>query len=234
MCNGALAGVLVVALAALIGCVPKTPPRGIGCYLDRDALPGRVQRVLFVPLADDANCPSAADGMTRALYSALQDRQLFHIGMLAPADTPTDEPAVDPRRALVMKDLLRMRQTSKGDAALLGTVNLFKPYPQMQIGVCLRLVDLRDGRVLWAIEHVWDATDRVTQERMEIYFHKQRGEDYDPLDWRLATVSPAAFQQFAAYEMAETLPDGAASPDAGREGAVEKTLEKLRSWRKEL
>ena len=69
------------------------------------------------------------------------------------------------------------------------------------------MVDLRDSRVLWAVDHVWDATDQETQRRIAHYFTEHKGEGYDPLNWQLTTVSPAVFQQFIAFEVASTLPD---------------------------
>jgi hypothetical protein len=202
-----LAVLLACVAAGLLGCTrSKAAPPGPGCYLDREAMTERIQRVLLMPLADEANCPTAAEGMTAALFSRLQDRQLFHVTMPPPADPSSQEPAIDPRRLLALKDLMRLRQASNCDAVFVGTVNLSGAYPRMQIGLSMRLVDLRDSRVLWAIENLWDAADRTTQARMADYFRRQRGPDYEPLDWRIAMVSPAAFQQFVAYEVTDTLP----------------------------
>jgi TolB-like protein len=195
----------------------ESPPgAAIPCYIDHDMLPGRVQSTSIIPLANDTTYPSVSDGMTTSLYAALLGRQLFNVTVVPPADASTEVGGADPHRSLTLKDLARMRQALGSDVVLIGTVGHFQPYPRMQIGVSLRMVDLRDGRVIWAINHVWDSTDKATQQRIEKYFQRMRGKDYDPIEWRLATVSPATFQEFVAWEMATTLPGPATGDDVVR------------------
>ena len=206
----ALAAIVALAIASA-GCVNKREsswPAGpaVACYLDHDMLPGRVQSAAIVPLTNDTTYPAVADGMTSALHAALLGRQIFNVAVVPPGDASAEAAGADPRRALTLKDLARMRQALGSDAALIGAVSHFQPYPRMQIAVNVRMVDLRDGRIIWAVNHVWDTTDKATQQRIEKYFHRLRGEDYAPIDWKLAAVSPATFEQFVAWEMATTLP----------------------------
>jgi hypothetical protein len=144
--------------------------------------------------------------MTSALFQAVQARQLFHLQVLPPADPATGEPLLDGRRDFTLNDLSRLRQTLGCDAVLVGAASEFQQYPRMRIGLYLRLVDLRDSRVLWAVDHVWDTTDQATQKRIEHYFSQQKGQGFEPLEWRLTTISPGFFQQFVAFETAQTLP----------------------------
>lgn len=198
----------VITLAALLlaaGCLKQPPAPGVGHYVDRDGLTGRVQRVLFLPLTSDSASPAPADAMTRTLGPALQARQIFSITTLPP-EPGIDLPALDPRRPVAMKDLMRLRQATGCDAVILGAIAGFQPYPHTQTGLLLRMIDARDGRVLWAVDHFWSAADKDVQARMEEYFRVRRGPDYNPVEWRLAMVSPTAFQEFVAWEVAATLP----------------------------
>lgn len=197
------AAALVAGLACVLaGCLHKETPPPVGHYVDAQALTGYVQRVVLLPLTSDTAYPAVADGMTTALFQALQGKQLFHV-TLAPA--PEACP-LDLQKPLSLKDLARLRQATGADAVLIGTVRSFDPYPRMHLGLDIRLLDLRDSRVLWAVDHLWDATDKVTQRRMEQYFSEQSGDRWEPLQWRLATVGPAVMQQFVAYEAVGTLP----------------------------
>ena len=200
---------ILVALAAVMaaGCSkPEVRPPPVAYYIDAQALQGGDRRVLFVPLANETNCPTASTGMAAALFESIQGRRQFQLTSEVPAMGPDGSPLFDSGHMMSMKDLAEIRRQTHCDAILLGAVTSFSPYPSLKIGLYLRLVDLRDSRVLWSIDHVWDSTDKATQGRIECYFHEKRGDKYDPIRWRLATVSPAALQQFVAYEVAETLP----------------------------
>jgi hypothetical protein len=83
----------------------------------------------------------------------------------------------------------------------------FRPHPRMQMGLSLRLLDLKRGQLAWAVDHVWDTTDKAVEKRIERYFNDQIRSGYEPMDSRLIMISPKAFEKFIAYEVAETLPD---------------------------
>jgi len=75
----------------------------------------------------------------------------------------------------------------------------------MTIGLRLKLVDLRDGQLIWAIEHIWDPTDKTTERRIKNYFQLQLRAGYAPLNEQLATVSSLSFIKFVTYEVAGTI-----------------------------
>ncbi len=202
---------IVAAFAAwaAAGCVYPTG-RGDHCpvahYVDPQGELRQVGRVVLVPLSNETDYPSVADGMTEELFRAIQCRGLFHVE-IAPPELAGIEPPPDSGKAFTLEDLARMRHLLRTDAVLVGAVTQFQPHPRMQTGVYLRLLDLRDGRVLWAIDHVWDAADLATQDRMRYFYAWRADPGQGAHDWQLATVSPRAFQKFAAWEVAGTLPE---------------------------
>ncbi len=197
---GVLAAVLVLA-----GCAPEAMNR-VGHY----AAPRRdivsVQRVALLPLTNETDHPGTELGLTEELFQAVQACRLFHV-LPVPADAAraADLPNVG-TAPMTLTDLARLRSTLGADAVLAGAVTRWQPYPRMQMGLYLRLVDLRTGRVLWAVDHVWDATDEHTQRRLRRFFCREAGEGTEPFGWELGTVSPRAFQKFVAHEATETLP----------------------------
>jgi len=207
--TAAIIAVMLAALATLAaGCHKPEATRSpaVAHYIDSEALQTGSRRVLFVPLANETSYPSASAGMTSALFESVQGRRLFQLTAEVPSMGPDGNPPGDNSHMLSLKDLAHIRRQTNCDAVLLGAVTCFSPYPSLRIGLYLRLVGLRDSRVLWAVDQVWDSSDKATQKRIARYFHDQRGEAYDPIQWHLATVSPAALQQFVAYEVAQTLP----------------------------
>jgi hypothetical protein len=75
----------------------------------------------------------------------------------------------------------------------------------MAIGLRLKLVDLRDGQLLWALEQIWDSSDKTTEHRIKSYFKYQMRSGFAPLREQLVAISPLEFIKFVAYEVAETL-----------------------------
>jgi hypothetical protein len=207
-------------VVAAAGCTEsqKVEPSPVSAYLDLAALQAGAKRVLLVPLANEAIGPDATAGTTAALLENLQERHLFQLVRENPSVGPDGTLPINGGRTLSIRDLAQIRRQTDCDAVLLGAVTSFSSYPNLKIGLYLRLVDLRDSRILWSVQHIWDASDKGTQDRIEQYFRTKMGDSYDPIRWRLATVSPTAFEQFVAYEVAQTLPrpDDAGKVDSHR------------------
>jgi len=100
---------------------------------------------------------------------------------------------------------MAIRETLKCDGVLVGTVTEFRPYPHMAVGLRLKLLDMRDGQLLWALEQVWDSADKTTRNRMKAYFKAEKGSGFEPLKEQLAAVSPIEFIKFVSYEVGATL-----------------------------
>ena len=71
------------------------------------------------------------------------------------------------------------------------------------------------GRLLWAVDHVWDSTAKDTQEAVRAFYSDQVAHGRSDFQWQLAAVSPRAFQRYVAWETARTLP----SPNGGGRSA---------------
>jgi len=206
----------VWAAATFSGCTAA--PEGRIAYY---AAPRRdlmsLRSVAMLPLVNETDHPAAPAGLAEELFQAVQGRRLFHIRAVSPEEA---ERAALPAATgpLTLQDLARLRRSLGADAVLAGALTRWEPYPRMQVGLFLRLVDLRTGRVLWALDHVWDTTEATTQHRLRRFFADQMGAGAEPMGWELATASPQAFRKFVAWEAASTLP---APPPAsgGRSGS---------------
>jgi len=74
----------------------------------------------------------------------------------------------------------------------------------MAIGLRLKLLNLRDGQLVWALEQIWDSDDKTIEKRIKKYFKSEKRSDFAPLHETLAAVSPIEFIKFISYEVAET------------------------------
>jgi len=191
-------------LMLLAGCAK--PPR-IGHYLDSPQSLWRIRRVVFVELSAPDGYPRVAEETTDALFRALQEKQLFHLDVIDRTDPACQDLPLESRQAFTLAQLSAMRKSLGCDAILFGSVTGFQAYPRMRLGLYVRLLDLKDGKLVWAVDHHWDTTDKATERRIRRHFTSEMRSGYNPVRWRLGLLSPKLFQNFVADEVADTLPE---------------------------
>ena len=194
----------LLAALACAGCGPATDRPTVDYYLPNPRALARVSRAVMLELAYEGPHPDLARDMTEAAVRAIRDRRLFHVELVRGDDPRMLELPVRIEGRKTLQDLAALRKAFRCDAIILGSIRRYEPYPRMQIALCLQLLDLRRGRLIWGLEQTWDTTDRVTESRIREFFRKGMRENYGPLDWRLATVSPKVFQKYVAWEVSET------------------------------
>lgn len=193
-----------------------TPPLPDFYYQNSNKDLSSVGRTALVELNNYSAYPKASTDVTQALFQALQKKQRFGLAVVdrsepawrslqAEINSAPQVKSVQGQPAYTRDELIAIRKTLKCDAVLVGTITQFRPHPHMAVGLRLKLVDLRDGQLLWALEQIWDTSDKTTENRIKIYFQYQKRSGYAPLREQLAVVSPLEFMKFVAYEVAETL-----------------------------
>lgn len=189
-----------------------------GCSLYRAKLPvpnyyyrnpdkplSTVGRVAIVELNNNSSYPEISTDVTKTLFEAVQKRQVFGLNLIRQTDPNWRSLQMDLESTYNLEQLFMMQRTLKCDAILVGTITEYQPFPHMGIGLRLKLVDLKDGQLLWAFEQIWDVADKSTEYRIRRYFKDQIRAAYAPLSEELVTISPLKFIKFVAYEVAETL-----------------------------
>jgi hypothetical protein len=163
-----------------------------------------VGRVVLVELDNDSTYPNISVDVTEALFKELQKKQLFGVKVARQTDPEWRSLQSDADGPYTLEQLDAMRKGLGSKAILVGRVTSYRPYPHMTIGLRLRLVDLTDGQLLWALEQIWDAADKATEKRIRDYFQARIRTGFAPLRERLAAVSSVEFIKFVSYEVAET------------------------------
>ena len=200
--------VLFLLTVLLPGCVTyyrDLPPQPNYYYINPNKSLSMVGRVIIVGLNNNSNYPQIANDVTEKLYQALQKKQIFGLTVLRQDDPLWRSLQLDSQSKYTLDEMITLHKTLKCDAILLGTITEFRPYPHMIMGLRLKLLDLRDGELLWALEHIWDTADKTTEYRIKDYFRVQKRSGYAPLYEELASVSSLEFIKFVSYEVAETL-----------------------------
>lgn len=200
---------ILLFLAALVsGCslYYRDPvPAANYYYLNPHKSLTAIGRVAIVELDNNSSYPKISTDVTEKLYQALQKKQLFGLSVVNQNDTSWRSMQLELDSKYTLEQIMLIRETLKCEAILLGTITEFKPYPHMTIGLRLKLIDLRDGQLLWALEQIWDSADKTIEHRIRDYFRSQKRSGYAPLHEQLATVSSLEFIKFVSYEVAETL-----------------------------
>jgi hypothetical protein len=177
-----------------------------------------VGRVAIVELGNDSSYPQISADVTEALFLALQKKQVFGLTTVRRDDpawrslrldldpgSPTDNSAFGVPSTFTLEQLSAIHETLRCDALLIGTVTEYRPYPRTAIGLRIKLVDLQNGQLLWALEQVWDAADKTTERGIKEYYQSQMRSGFAPIGEQLVAVSSLEFIKFVAYEIGETL-----------------------------
>ena len=164
-----------------------------------------IGRVAIVELDNDSSYPTATADVTKALFEAVQKKQLFGLAIIRQSEPAWRNLQLDLDSVYSLEQLSAAHKTLRCDAMLTGAITAYQPYPHMVIGLRLKLVDLKDGQLIWALEQIWDGNDRMTGCRIKNYFNTQIQSGSVPLREQLVAISPLRFIKFVAYEVAQTL-----------------------------
>ncbi len=198
---------LCACLSVLLpGCQRDTVCAGKadGFYLNPDRDLSTVGRGAIVELDNDSSYPEISADVTEALFLALQKKQVFGLTVVDRQDAAWRSLQLDLDSAYTLDQLSAIRRTLKCDAILVGTITEYRPYPHLTLGLRMKLIDVGSGELLWALEQVWDASDKATEGRIKKYFERQMRSGFAALREQLVAVSSLKFVGFIAYEVAET------------------------------
>jgi hypothetical protein len=198
--------ILLLSAVILSGCRTHSASAPVSdfYYINPHNKLSTIGRVAIVELQNHSSYPQISADVTFSIYQALQKKQVFGLTPILQDSPLWRSLQLDPDTSYTLEQLLAIREALKCDGLLLGTITEYRPYPHMAIGLHMRLLDLRDGQLQWALEQVWDCDDKTTEKRIESYFKSEKRPGFAPLHEKLAAVSPIEFIKFVSYEVAGT------------------------------
>ena len=174
-------------------------------YLNPNKNMCHIGKVALVELANDSRLPRTSTDVTEALFQAMQKKQIFGLTVVRQSDPAWRNLQMNLNTTYTLEQLSTIRKTLNCDGVLVGTITGFEPFPHLTIGLRLKLIDLTDGQLLWALEQIWDTADKTTEDRIKNYYSRNDFMGFVTLREKLGTVSSIKFFKFIAYETAETL-----------------------------
>ena len=197
---------MLLMMVVLSGCRTRSVSAPVSdfYYLNSNNRLTTIGRVAIVELNNDSSYPQVSADVTLALYQALQKRQVFGLTVIRQDNPSWKSLQLQRDSSYNLEQLLAIREALKCDGLLLGTITEYRPYPHMAVGLRMKLLDLRDGQLQWALEQVWDSADKTTDKRIKSYFKSEKRSGFAPLHENLAAVSPIEFIKFVSFEVAGT------------------------------
>lgn len=164
-----------------------------------------IGRIAIVELQNDSSYPQMSNDITEALFQSIQKRQIFGLTIVRQRDPIWKSLQLEPDTTYSLEQMAAVRQKLKCDGVLIGTITEFRPYPHMTVGLRLKLIDLADGELLWAIEQVWTGSDKITEQKIKKYLKETKSSNSNNADERITAISPLEFIRYISYEVAQTL-----------------------------
>ena len=203
-------GLIFMFCFVLAGCRSAGPvaqsPQG-HFFLNQSADFTTVGKIAVLELDNRTTRADLSEVLTEGLADNLGKKHLFSVQSVFRGEPAWQSLDLEQIGDNSLQELARLRQGLEVDAVVLGTITRYRTYPHLMLGLHLKMVDIRDGQLLWAIEDVWDSTDKNTELRMKDFFEKQMRTGYEPMDWQLLIASPKAFNKFVLFEVTQTLPN---------------------------
>ena len=197
----------VIPLLILGGCTIHVPTieQASYYYLNPYKNLCNIGRTAIVVLANDSDYPQFSEEITKSLYQSIQKQQLFGMTLVKRTDPSWHRLQLDLDETYNYQQLDDIRQTLKCDAILIGTITEYQPYPHLMLGLRLKLIDLKDGQLIWGLEQIWDSADKSIEQKIKKYFRRQKNSGFEPLRDKLVTFSHLEFIKFVSYEVSNTM-----------------------------
>lgn len=199
--------ILLTTLFLFQGCNngSSTMPNAIHYYLDPGKSLSQTGRVAIIELENQSNYPDISYDITSSLHRSLQKTQIFGISVISKENSIWSDLQINANDKYTLEQLSEIREKINCNAILTGTVTQYTPYPHTIVALNLKLTDLRDGKLIWAMEQIFDTSDKTTEARIEKYLQSQNNTKTNTLDSKLITISPVKFIDFVTYEIASTM-----------------------------
>jgi hypothetical protein len=193
---------------ALTGC---DKPRDVAWSMDHFVVHPptellQIKSVVFIELSSRLEDAPQAGQLSQSLADDLQHRGLFNVQRVARDDFRCRDLTLDVNQPLELREMQQIRQALGCDAVVLGEMDSFQQYPRTRAGLYLRMVDLKNGKLLWGVKHTWDGSDKEVAGRIRKFWRENVRGGFEPANEELVLMSPRWFLKFVSHEAVSTLP----------------------------
>jgi hypothetical protein len=207
---------LLAGCSSLIGKKPEVPretyhpkytPRNVSGV---PTLPEHIRRVVVLPVYWERDAGSDfVDDMDSILQLSLQRTNSFEVVPISRTQTYKLFSVNQFSSVSILPDDLLpiLAKTYAADGVLFIDMTLFRPYRPIAIGLRAKLVDAKSGKIIWAIDCLFDSADpAVARAALDFSSSSTYNATTSVDSTGSILLSPRAFAAFASDTMFGTLP----------------------------
>lgn len=180
-------------------------------------LPADLRRVAVLPTAWDESPSGLAQGgemLGPLLLSELIKTRKFEVVNVTPEALRRESGRLSwTGEEVLPTDFLDSLQRVYGcEAVLFCELTEFRAYPPLAVGWRLKLVEARTGRILWAVDKVFDEKQPTVLNQTWHHYVAELGVGHDPADDWLIENSPRKFGEYTIVQVLSSLPNRKETP----------------------
>jgi TolB-like protein len=199
---------LAVALALLAGgCFLPRPfePKPINCYLAEPADLANVRRIMVLPFTEESGVQADCAKVRDTFVTELQKLRRFEV---VPLPTSAEEDNVlnasIHRGRLSTEAMVKLCNRYRLDGLLVGSITAWRAYTPPHLGLRTQLVSVHSGAAIWAIDAIYDTSDRSTISDLRHYVDGVQTADASLHGWEMNLLAPGKFTQYVAHRFVGT------------------------------
>lgn len=196
---------LPIVAFALAACGSAHEPKAINSWLAEPADLANVRRIMVLPFGQESDVQADCNKVRDAFVAELQKLRRFEVVPL-PSDASENEQLNRSlsRGRVSSEALVRLCNRYAVDGVFLGTVTTFRPYQPQQMGMRTQLVSVHSGAPIWAVDAIYDATERTTISDLRHFVEHTQRDDGNLHNWEMNLISPQKFTSFVAHRFVGT------------------------------
>jgi hypothetical protein len=174
-------------------------------------MPPTVRRVALLPLVCDGSEATIEEGraaLQDVLVAELNKTKAFEVIPLSAVQlvSLTGKNRWGSDEVLPQGLIKTIKESVACDAILFPKLTQFRPYLPIAIGWNLKLVECKDGRILWSTDETFDSGDGAVANAARQYYHDHLNQPEPLSDSRSILSSPRRFGQYTLQSLFSTLP----------------------------
>jgi hypothetical protein len=205
--NRFLATTACLLATLLSGCQlsQQERPKLINSYLAEPADLANVRRIMVLPFHAEAGISVNNTQLRDAFVAELQKLRRFEVVPLALGAREDDTLNESLSRGRLSTDaMVRLCDRYSLDGVFIGSVTAWRPYTPPHLGLRTQLISVHSGASIWAVDTIYDTSDRTTISDLQHYVSKTLNDDGNLHGWEMTLLSPAKFTSYVAHRCVNT------------------------------
>lgn len=198
---------LALLACPFAACNLERPPvaKPINSYLAEPSDLANVRRIMVLPFAHEAGVTADCTKVRDAFVAELQKLRRFEVVPL-PSDAREDDMlnASLARGRLSTEAMVDLCNRYSLDGVYVGSVTSWRPYTPPHLGLRTQLISVHSGAPIWAVDAIYDASDRTTISDLRHFHEGVQRDDGNLHGWELNLLAPGKFTSYVAHRVVGT------------------------------